>query len=312
MEVWGYVPNFDEVAAWESAWRNRHILTGVSLVHCYLDGNAEPIDYPTAPRVPDWVGASGLKTALLVANQTEARWDSAVVERALADAVSRRRHVDRLLECLDHSGNGAVEIDYEALPVELREPFSLFLEQLAHALHRHGKELAVAVHAKQSEPGETAGSQGQDWGRIGAAADRVAIMAYDFDPSRPGPVSPVAWTTDVLRHALDLIPANRVIQGIPLYGYLWRDGAAPDYLTFRDFQNLATSHGAEPRREAADRHLVLQYEEDGHAFEAWLPDRQTVATLASVGRDLGVTGYSLWRLGGEQADALAALNVAPS
>jgi len=312
MEVWGYVPNFDEVAAWESAWRNRRVLTGVSVVRCYLDANGEPVDYPTAPRMPEWVGGSGLKTALLVANQTEARWDSAVVDRALADAPSRRLHVDRLLDCVRLAGYGGVEIDYEALPLVLREPFSLFVEELAHALQNGSKELAVAVHAKQSEPGESAGSQGQDWARIGAAADRVAIMAYDFDPSRPGPVSPVAWTRDVLRHALDLIPANRVIQGVPLYGYLWRDGADPDYLTYGDFQNLATSHGASPRREAADRHLVLQYEEGGHSFEAWLPDRQTVATLASVGRQLGVAGYSLWRLGGEQDDALAALEGAPS
>lgn len=312
MEVWSYVPNFDEVAAWESARRNRHILTGVSLVRCYLDTNAEPVDYPTAPRVPDWVGRSGLKTAFLVANQTEGRWDSEPVGRALADAVSRRRHVDRLLECLDASGYGGVEIDYEALPLELREPFSLLVEELARALHHRGKELAVAVHAKQSEPGESAGSQGQDWARIGAAADRVAIMAYDFDPSEPGPVSPVAWTRDALRHALDLIPATRVIQGVPLYGYLWTDGAAPDYLTYGDFQNLATSHGVSPRREATNRHMVLQYEEDGHRFEAWLPDRQTVATLASVGRELGVAGYSFWRLGGEQADALGALKGALS
>jgi len=312
MEVWGYVPNFDEVAAWESAWRNRRILTGISLARCYLDANAEPIDYPTAPHVPDWVGRSGLKTALLVANQTEGRWDSEVVARALADAAGRRRHVENVVECVRVSGYGGAEIDYEALPLELREPFSLFAEELAQALHHRSGELAVAVHAKQSEPGESAGSQGQDWARIGAAADQVAIMAYDFDPSRPGPVSPIAWTRDVLRHALDLIPANRVIQGVPLYGYLWRDGADPDYLTYGDFQNLATSHGASPRREAADRHLVLQYEEGGHSFEAWLPDRQTVATLASVGRQLGVAGYSLWRLGGEQDDALAALEGAPS
>lgn len=307
MRIWGYVPDYDVEAAFASARANRAFLEGITQVRYRLDREGELVTCPGARPAPDWVTAEGLPVVPLIANQIDGVWDCDLVGHVLGDPSRRRRHVQRIVTCAVDGQHPGVEIDYEFLPATLAEPFSAFIEELAAALHERGKQLAVAVHAKMREPGPDGGPAAQDWPRIGAVADRVAVMTYDFDPSRPGPIAPIAWTREVLALATTRIPSTRVFQGVPLYGYVWRPNAPPAYLTHRDFMELALSHGVTPRRDPVDHHLVLEFAEAGASIEAWLPDAETVAALAREGRRAGVAGYTVWRLGGEEPGALAAL-----
>lgn len=307
LQVWGYIPDFDVPTALASAQANRAILTGVTLVRYHLSPEGELVEYAgIRPSLPSVAGV-GLPVVPLIANQLDGQWRPHVVGAILADPARRRSHVEQIVACVLQEQYPAVEMDYEFLPAELRVPFSAFLDELAGALHARGRQLAVAVHAKRSEPGEAGGPSAQDWARIGAAADRVAVMTYDFNPSTPGPIAPIEWTREVLRFAVSCIPPDKVIQGIPLYGYRWEQGAAPAYLTHQEFAALARRHHVTPKRDAEDRYLVLGYEVHGAPAEAWLPDHQTVGVLAEVGREVGVAGYSVWRLGSEEPSALASL-----
>jgi spore germination protein YaaH len=304
VQLWGYLPSYDVPAAYASAEANQALLTGITVVRYQLGDRGDVVDYPGLPALPAWLAESGLAVSALVANDVGGRWDADIVAEVLGNADWRRRHVADLIDqSVDYAG---LEIDYEGLNLATRDHFSRFIEELAAALHARGKQLAVAVHAKEAEPGD-GGAQGQDWARLGAAADRVAVMTYDYDPSRPGPVSPISWTEHVLRFAISQIPAAKLIQGIPLYGYRWTQAASPSYVTHREFLDLARLHDLEPSRDPTDRHLVLSYTESGVRHEAWLPDAETASALARIGRGVGVAGYAVWRLGGEQASALPEL-----
>lgn len=306
MQLWAYVPPYDVAAAFASAEANRRLLSGISIVRYRPREDGYLVPYPDLPRVPDAVRRSGIALSLLIANEVDGRWDRDVVASILDNPARRHYHVQHLLDRAVQEEYGSIEIDYEGLAAADREPFSAFVEELAAVLHRRHRRLAVAVHPKTSDPGE-GGAAAQDYARIGAAAGRVAVMTYDHDPSRPGPIAPLQWTGEVLRFALTRIPADKLLQGIPLYGYHWAGDAAPTYLTRQQFVELARERGLEPRREPTDRHLVLEYTEGGVSHTAWLPDGETAAALASVGRKLGVAGHAVWRLGGEEPGALAGL-----
>ena len=204
-------------------------------------------------------------------------------------------------------GHPSIEIDYESLSAAERDPFSRFIEDLAGELHDQGKQLAVAVHAKASDPGEWAGAQAQDWARIGAAADRVIVLTYDYDPARPSPIAPLSWTKDVLRHAVSRIDPTKVIQGVPLYGYDWASGASGVGRTHQELLELARQHGVQPRREWRDLHVVFDYGRGRDRHQVWLSDGATVAALLALGREVGIGGYAFWRLGGEDPAVWPAL-----
>jgi spore germination protein len=308
IQVWGYVPDFDTEAAFASALENRSVLTGITQVRYFPDRDGKLRQYPGAPPLPEWIRTHGMAVVPLIANQVAGQWDRDLIDYLLSDPTRRGHHVRNIVARTITEAHPAVELDYEFLATSLRDAFSAFVEELAAALHEHGRMLAVAVHAKSSEPGDDAGSAAQDWERIGAAADRVAVMTYDWDPTHPGPISPLAWTREVLAFAASCIPLTKVMQGIPLYGYRWTEGQPPSYLTYQEFMSLARRSGCTPRRDAASRHLVLVGAEVGIPFEAWLPDSETVMALGSIGKELGVAGYTAWRLGGEESTALTSLH----
>jgi spore germination protein YaaH len=271
---------------------------------------------PGTVGVPEWAVAQDLAIVPVIANSSPDGWDREVIAHLLSTRSRRRRHVEQIVTMAVEGGHPSIEIDYESLLAAEREPFSEFIDVLAGALHDHGKRLAVAVHAKVSEPGAWGGAQAQDWGRIGAAADRVIVLTYDYDPARPSPIAPLAWTQDVLRHAVAQIDPAKVIQGVPLYGYDWTSGASGIGRTHQELLALAQQFGAEPRRESRDQHVVFDYGRGRNRHQVWLSDGVTVAALLALGREVGIGGYALWRLGGEdpavwpalEADRAALLN----
>jgi spore germination protein YaaH len=298
-QVWGYVPDYDWPAAWVSAEAHGVDLAGVSLFQYHLDSQGNLIRQPKFGEVPAWAIARGLTIVPMITNQVGNAWDRDIVARVLSDSERRRHHVAQIVALAVRGGYSAVELDYENLSAPDRETFSAFVEELGAALRMQRKELSVAVHAKLAEPGAWGGAPAQDWSRIGAAADRVVVMTYDYGPDRPGPIAPLKWTRDVLRFATALIPAGKVIQGIPLYGYDWaKKQPAADH-TYRELIELAQRHEVLTHRDAADRHLTFEYTVGAVRHEVWLADGVTVQALMTVGREMGVAGYALWRLGGE-------------
>jgi spore germination protein len=297
VQVFGYVPENDGQPAWTSAEMHREVLSGVSVVQYYLDGDGNLGTLPGGGAVPGWAVTSGLRVVPLIQNN-DGDWNRPVVARVLNDPRRRQHHIDRIVTLVVSGGYPGVELDYENLLAVDREPFSTFIEELARALHDRQKQLLVAVHAKLSEPGEWDGARAQDWSRIGAAADWVIVMSYDADPSRPGPIAPLGWTRAVLQFAVARVPPGKVIQGIPFYGHDWSSSGVVER-TYRQIQQIAHNNGTQPRRDMTDRHLVLEYTQGNTRHEVWFTDGETVAALTAIGREVGVAGYALWRLGGE-------------
>ena len=195
-------------------------------------------------------------------------------------------------------GHPSIEIDYESLSAAERDPFSRFIDDLAGEAPRSG-QAARGGGPCQGGDREVGRSPGAGLGEIGAAAGRVIVLTYDYDPARPSPIAPLSWTKDVLRHAVSRIDPTKVVQGVPLYGYDWASGApCPG-------ANVPGVARARPpaRRPAASRvarsarRLRLRpwpRPAPGVAL-GWCP----VAALLALGREVGIGGYAFWRLGGE-------------
>lgn len=299
MQVWGYVPDGDRDAAWATVELHRALLSGVSFFQFHIHEDGEIVEYPGLGREPDGVAETGLPIVPMVTNLIGGDWNRDLVALVLANPAARSRHLENLLALVVDGGYPGLELDYENLSGEDRGSLSQFVLDLGDALHARGQQLSLALHAKLSEPGDWGGAQAQDWAALGRAADRLVIMTYDHDPSRPGPIAPIAWTESVLEFALSQIPAAKVIQGIPFYGYDWAADGERAYRTYQELEALAAAYGVRPKREVADHHLVMGYSRNGVDHEVWIPDSVTVEKLLAVGQRLGVSGYAIWRMGGE-------------
>lgn len=224
-------------------------------------------------------------------------FDAVRVREMLASDASIDTHVATLTALA--APYAGIDVDYESLRAEDRGRFTRFTERLAASLHARGKLLSMTLHPKTSEPGTWDGPQAQDWAAIGAAADRVRIMAYDLHwaTSEAGPVAPAGWVEDVARFAVQRIPAAKVNLGIPLYGYDWV-GTAGRGLVWQDADALRRQRGATLER-SAEGEPSFRYETAGARHVVWFSDAGSVAPKLRLASELGLSGVTFWRLGGE-------------
>ncbi len=265
------------------------------------DGSIQQRGTMEAEPAIDGFQREGLKVLPSVVNYDGRDWNGQLVHALIADPDRRRDHVQQLRDFATKLGVDGLDIDYEQLPAEDRDHFSAFLGDLADALHKDGRILSVALHAKTSEPGGYAAAQAQDYRAIGEVVDEVRVMAYDYhySTSKPGPIAPLWWTREVTTWAATQIPKEKLIVGLSTYGYDWVDGKAT-YLTWAQATELARRHGATPATHPDHGEPSFTYTDDqGRRHEVWFADADSVHERKVVMREIGACGASYWKLGAE-------------
>lgn len=228
------------------------------------------------------------------------RWD--IVSRILNSTTGRAAHVRSLVELAVARNYVGFDVDYEKATRRADgEVFSRFCHELAEAMHQSGKKLSITVHPKLSQPGSEPRQSVQDWATIGAVADEVHIMLYDYAPaSGPASQSPLPWWKAQAKFAVTLMPANKILLGAPSYGYLWKGtGRAAKDLEWRSIERLRRKPGTSRVRDPDTHSVHLTYDMGGLPHHVWYEDARALAERAQVVRKYGMGGLFLWRLGGE-------------
>jgi spore germination protein len=241
--------------------------------------------------------------------------DAAPVSAMLHDSARRAAHIQALVsEVLAHGYDG-IDIDYESLNgASDRDALSLFAEELAAELHAQGRLLSVTVHPKTADPGSWGGPQAQDWARIGAAADRFRVMTYAYHgcTTGPGPIAPLWWMEDVMRHATSVVPPNKVYVGIHLYGHDWAGGAC-ESVTWETARKRMSTYGAIRKwsgggwARAISEPWFAYTDAAGQQHEVWYADGESVRARLGLVEKYGLGGIVVWRLGGEDPAAWEAI-----
>lgn len=221
---------------------------------------------------------------------------------AIETPEARANHIAAIVELVESNDYDGVDIDYESLAAEDRDLFTLFIEELAAALHARNKELSIAVHAKTDDVGSWGGPAAQDWPRLGAAVDRFKIMTYDYHhgASSAGPIAPLSWIDAVLRYAAAVVSPRKTYVGIHFYGYEWVGGSGRG-IEWRQAVKTAQMYNA-----------AIQRDESGEAWFRYDDGRYTVyfadaenlrvklPAISAAHPDLA--GIAIWRLGGEDPE----------
>jgi spore germination protein YaaH len=248
---------------------------------------------------------AGLNVFATVVNSPKygAAFSRDVAASILATKATRRRHIANLVSLVKDKGYDGIDLDWEELTAADRDTFSLFVEELAAALHAEKRFLSIAVYPKTFEPGRWPSQQAMDYRRLGAAVDELKLMTYAYSGpwSEAGPQSPYSWLDQVLSFAESKVPAKKIYMGLPFFGYSWRGGGARA-MTGREVDHLPKSFFKGSERDAASGELILRFTDDfGVQHHAYVPDATTIAKRLAFLRkrhpDIG--GIAIWVMGQE-------------
>jgi len=184
--------------------------------------------------------------------------------------------MDAVISTMQRKGYQGLDIDFEYIPVEDSEGFIRFLEYARTRLHAEGYPLHVdlAPKTRADQPGLL--YEAHDYGAIGAIADTVLLMTYEWGYAYGPPlaVAPLNQVRRVVEYAVTEIPTEKILMGIPNYGYDWtlpyEKGDRATNIGVQYAVRLAARYGAEIQFDRAAASPFFYYrDEAGRRHIVW-------------------------------------------
>jgi len=202
-----------------------------------------------------------------------------------------------------------IDIEFHAPNSSYRRYFTALIADLSKRLHAHGKFLSVDVPAKASDAQE--GWCGAfDYRSLGIYADHLVLMAYDYSTrtTPPGPIAPTGWIGEALDYALSLVDRNKIVLGIPFYGYDWFLDASGKWrgepITYEKVRDLIRAHNPTILWNRTfggieSNEPYFRYEKDGVEHIVFFQNSESIRRKLDVADSRYVRGIAIWHLGGE-------------
>ncbi len=220
----------------------------------------------------------------------------------------RKAFVQTVMDKVRKNNYDGIDIDFEGLKLTNRDNFIALLKALAIELHKEGKILTAAIQAKTSDPGPWETVQSQDWKKIGEIVDRFRVMAYDkhYSGGSAGAIAPVPWIKEILEFAKTQVPAEKLILGMPLYGYNWGEKEKVYSVTFDDAEYLLDKYKPAIQWSDTDKEPFFTYDkplvdnpEQTEKRTAYFQNKDSIENKWKAASAFPVFGVVFWRLGGE-------------
>lgn len=225
----------------------------------------------------------------------------------LSNTVRRKLLVGNLMEVVNRDGYDGVNIDFEFIAPGDAAYFTTFLQELKTALGAD-KMLSVAVFART---GQEKWQNGYQYDQIGAVADRVVVMAYDYHyrTSAPGAVAPLWWVEQVANYMTVHIPREKILLGMPTYGYDWPEGKNAGTVTAAKLSDLLSRYGGALSFDFQSMSpYYIYYDFEGTRHQVWLENEQSLEQKWNVAVSYGLGGVSFWRIGNGFSDLYTVLD----
>jgi len=221
--------------------------------------------------------------------------------RLLESADRRARLAAQLKQVIREKGYGGVDVDMEYIPGSFRQAYTDLVSYLAGELAPLPVMIALAPKTSREQRGLL--YEAHDYMGMGAAAERALVMTYEWGHTYGPPmaVAPINQVERVLNYAVTEIPPQKILMGLPNYGYDWRlpyeQGTPARSIGNYEGVALARKYGAEIQYdETAQAPWFRYYDKRGQQHEVWYEDARSYRAKLNLLRSLGLGGVSIWNV----------------
>ncbi|MFW5991791.1 MAG: glycosyl hydrolase family 18 protein [Halanaerobiaceae bacterium] len=201
-------------------------------------------------------------------------------------------------EYLRNRGYKRINLNLEGVNRELKDSFSRFVNILAGYLRRYKLELELSLPAKAMNFNNSSWSGAYDYEVLSQSVARIVIMAYDYHWSGgpPGPVAPLSWVQDVIDYAIMKIPLEKIVLGIPCYGYKWDIEHYEGKARGLSYQQVIKTAALNKVKIEWDQESFSPYVKYNN-HEIWFENRDSIIKKINLVREFQLNGAAFWRLG---------------
>ena len=209
--------------------------------------------------------------------------------------------IGEIIAEMTEKGYDGLDIDFEFVYVSDAEAYADFIAKARRALSPYGYTVYAALAPKTSADQAGLLYQGHLYDKIGAAADKVFLMTYEwgYTYGPPMAVAPINSVRRVLDYAVTEIPPEKVIMGIPNYGYDWalpyKSGETrATLISNEDAPRIAAENNAEIKFDEAAQSPYFNYYKNGIMHEVWFEDPRSITAKLALPQEYGFFGVGYW------------------
>ena len=227
------------------------------------------------------------------------------------------KELDSLILAYPVSGiNLDVELDNSS-GAKLRSQFTRFVAKLNKHLKSkpQAPKLSIDVYLSAAENKNI-----WDLTKLSNEVDYIILMAYDFhqrSSSQAGPVAPIFGGGDIfakdihsyLKETLKKTPANKLLLGVPFYGYQWQTVDNTTYAKTYPNTGRAVFYSQviqllkEPKVKRSWNSKALSpyltFKKDGKHYVLYYEDKNSLHYKLELANQLDLAGIAIWALGYE-------------
>ena len=233
----------------------------------------------------------------------DGQFNNYLITSVVNNPAAKENLINQIVETVTMRGFEGVDVDFEFILASDRVAFAEFVGELRTAVNALGYPVSVALAPKTSDTQQGLLYEGKDYALLGAAADSVLLMTYEwgYTYGPPMAVAPVNSVRQVVEYAVTKIPPEKIDLGIPNYGYDWP-------LPFeRGVTRAKTIGNIEAVQIAIEQDAVIQfddtamspyfnYESEGILHEVWFEDVRSLREKFRVIEDYGLRGAGYWQI----------------
>lgn len=239
-----------------------------------------------------------------------------LVSQVLENPAAMDNLIDSILETLKSKNLFGVDFDFEYVPAQNRDQYTRLVAMAAERLNPQGYLVTVALAPKTSADQPGLLYQGHDYYGMGMATNFVLLMTYEwgYTYSEPMAVAPVDKVRQVIEYGVSEIPPDKILMGIPNYGYDW---TLPYVKGVTKAEKISNEEAV---RRAAEYNAEIEFDETAQSphftywktvvtpeggeneevtyeqHEVWFEDERSYRAKLEVVEEFGLAGISIWEL----------------
>lgn len=211
--------------------------------------------------------------------------------------------IDEMLLLMEEKGFAGIDLDFEYILPQDRIAYAEFVANVRTKASSKGYPVSVALAPKTSANQRGLLYEGKDYKLLGAAADSVLLMTYEwgYTYGPPMAVAPINKVREVVEYAVTEIPSEKIDLGIPNYGYDWTLPFVQGDSKARTISNveavqLAIENSAVIQFDQTAMSPYFRYEKDGMKHEVWFEDVRSMKEKFRLITDYDLRGMGYWQI----------------
>ncbi|KGP75522.1 glycosyl hydrolase family 18 [Desulfosporosinus sp. Tol-M] len=291
----------------ESMSKNAKLLDEVAFFWYSFDATGKVVPSGKVDlKIKETAQKNGSKAYALVHNMNltgTVGFDANLAHKVLSNPAIRANLVTNLVNLTTKDGWDGISVDVEKTPPGDRANFSAFVAELGKALKAKDKVLNISIPAKFVDYPSDLWSGAYDYAAIGKAADQIILMTYDEHGlgTTQGPVASEGWVDRVIKFAVEKIPKEKIVMGLPVYSFDWGTNkpTMPDYLSYAQTVERAKKHGVEIQTDPNAKVPQFSYTANGVRHEVYFENIASLRAKMDDALKHKLHGVAIWRLGME-------------